>query len=131
MSIRGAAALFSVIAICAVPLTAEARPKRKTTPWMRMSATAYCARGTTDSGAQTRRGSVAADPRLIPLGSTIQVRGLTGVRDGTYTVLDSGRGIKGHEIDVFIPQCAAARKFGRQHVRVKVVTRATAANRQP
>jgi len=107
------------------PLPAFAKPKPKTAGWLRMEATAYCARGTTDSGEQTRRGSVAADPRLIPLGSTIRVRGMKGVRDGAFTVLDSGRGIKGHEIDVFIPHCAAAKKFGRQDVRVRVIKRAT------
>ena len=94
---------------------------------MRVSATAYCAKGTTGSGAQTRTGSVAADPRLIPLGSTIRVRGLKGARDGTYTVLDRGRGITGREIDVFIPRCAEAKQFGRQHVQVQVIKRATTA----
>ncbi|HKB11369.1 MAG TPA: 3D domain-containing protein [Vicinamibacterales bacterium] len=106
-----------------IPFTAEARPKRTSGSWMRVSATAYCQHGITGSGAPTRRGSVAADPRVIPLGSTIHVRGLKGPRDGIYTVLDSGRAIKGHEIDVFIPQCGEAKRFGRQHVRVRVVER--------
>jgi len=49
---------------------------------------------------------------------------LKGASDGRYTVLDTGRRIKGREIDVFIPQCAAAKRFGRQHVEVKAITRA-------
>jgi 3D (Asp-Asp-Asp) domain-containing protein len=126
-----AAVVLSIVAIGIGPLTVEAAPKRKTSPWVRMSATAYCDKGTTDSGAPTRQGSVAADPRLIPLGSTIRVRGLKGAPDGTYTVLDTGRAIKGREIDVFIPRCAAARKFGRQNVHVRVITRAkTAASKR-
>ena len=92
---------------------------------MRMAATAYCDHGITESGAHTRPGSVAADPRVIPLGSKIRVEGLEGAPDGTYTVLDTGRAIKGHEIDLFLPRCAAAKKFGRQHVRVKILTRGT------
>src|SRR5262245_39591400 len=108
-----------------ISFSAEAKPKRKPAAWMRMDATAYCDHGITDSGAHTRRGSVAADPRVIPLGSTIRVEGLEGPPDGTYTVLDSGRTIKGREIDVFIPVCAAAKAFGRQNVRVKILKRGT------
>jgi 3D (Asp-Asp-Asp) domain-containing protein len=104
-----------------VSFSAEAKPKRKPAEWMRVAATAYCNHGITDSGARTRRGGVAADPRLIPLGSTIRVEGLQGAPDGIYTVLDTGRTIKGREIDVFMPRCAAAKTFGRQHVRVKIL----------
>src|SRR5262245_8791101 len=108
-----------------VSLSAQAGPKRKASGWMRVDACAYCDRGITDSGARTRRGSVAADPRLIPLGSRIRVQGLQGAPDGTYTVLDTGRTIKGREIDLFMPRCAAAKAFGRQRVRVKILERRT------
>jgi len=126
MLIARAMVPFTIVAACVIPVTAEAGRTRQD-PWMRVSATAYCAKGTTGSGAQTRKRSVAADPRLIPLGSTIRVRGLRGARDGTFTVLDSGRGIKGREIDVFIPRCGEAKQFGRQHVHVQVIKRAAAA----
>ncbi|HMF97408.1 MAG TPA: hypothetical protein VKE96_24075 [Vicinamibacterales bacterium] len=46
---------------------------------------------------------------------------------GCYAGLDSGRGIKGREIDVFIPRCAEAKQFGRQHVHVQLTKRAAAA----
>jgi len=110
----------------AVVVSAAAKPahKAKGAQWMRVSATAYCVHGITDSGAHTRPGTVAADPRLIPLGSTIHVRGLRGARDGQYTVLDSGRAIKRREIDLFMPSCAAAKRFGRQDVEVRILTRA-------
>jgi len=108
---------------------AQAKPKSKPAAWMRMAATAYCDHGITDSGVHTRRGSVAADPRVIPLGSKIRVEGLHGAPDGTYTVLDTGRTIKGREIDVFIPHCAAAKTFGRQHVRVKILEPGTTSPR--
>jgi 3D (Asp-Asp-Asp) domain-containing protein len=108
-----------------ISVSVQAQPKRKPAAWIRMAATAYCDHGITDSGEQTRRGSVAADPRVIPLGSTIRVEGLQGAPDGAYVVLDTGRTIKGREIDVFIPRCAAARAFGRQSVRVKILKRGT------
>ena len=89
-----------------------------------MTATAYCSKGTTGSGAPAQRGGVAADPRLIPIGSTIGVRGLKGAPDGTYTVLDTGRSVKGRHIDFFLPRCEDAKAFGRQAIRVRVVHRA-------
>src|SRR5262245_58746290 len=113
--------VFAVaVSFLLVSLSAQAEPKHKPA-WMRVAATAYCNHGISDSGARTRRGTVAADPRFIPLGSTIRVEGLQGAPDGIYTVLDTGRTIKGREIDVFIPGCAAAKAFGRQHVRVKIL----------
>jgi len=121
MFIRRAAALAMLFSLVSLP--GQAEPKPKQAAWMRMTATAYCGHGTTGSGARTRKGSVAADPRVIPLGSTIRVEGLQGVPDGTYSVLDTGRTIKGREIDLFIPRCDAAKAFGRQQVRVKILKR--------
>jgi 3D (Asp-Asp-Asp) domain-containing protein len=117
---RGASALV-LVAVTTVALSADAKPRRSPNRWVRMSATAYCVDGITDSGARTGPGTVAADPRRIPLRSAIRVRGLRGARDGNYTVLDTGRAIKGNEIDVFIPNCAAAKHFGRQAVLVRIV----------
>ena len=115
-----------LMAMTTAAVSAGEQPRRKSRPWLRMSATAYCLRGLTDSGTRVKPGTVAADPRVIPLGSTIHVRGMKGVRNGRYTVLDTGRGIKRREIDVFLPSCAAARRFGRQVVQVRVLGRASA-----
>lgn len=90
----------------------------------RVSATAYCDTGITRSGTPTRRGIVAADPRVLPLGTVIRVEGLQGPRNGVYTVTDTGREIKGREIDIFIPNCSTAERFGRQTARVRVLRRA-------
>jgi peptidoglycan lytic transglycosylase len=120
----GATAVIVALAISTVLFATGEKPKRKPNPWLRVSATAYCLKGITGSGARTRPGTVAADPRLIPLGSTIHVRGLRGARDGTYAVLDTGRAIRHHEIDIFMPSCRAARRFGRQDVRVRILSRA-------
>jgi len=89
----------------------------------RVSATAYCDTGITRSGLPTRRGIVAADPRLLPLGTVIRVEGLPARHNGVYTVTDTGRDIKGREIDIFVPNCSTAEQFGRQAARVRVLRR--------
>jgi 3D (Asp-Asp-Asp) domain-containing protein len=85
-----------------------------------MSVTAYCVSGTTKSGQQTRPGIVAADPRVLPLGSVIRVEGVSEPHEGTYTVADTGAAVKGHIIDIYIKDCAAARRFGRQEAQVSI-----------
>ena len=84
-------------------------------------ATAYCDQGETASGVLTRRGIVAADPDVIPLGSRIRVDGLGRRHSRTYDVEDTGRLVKGREIDIFMADCRAAKEFGRQPARVRVL----------
>lgn len=88
---------------------------------MTVSATAYCIDGLTKSGTPTREGIVAADPKVLPIGTIIRVEGLKGRRNGTYTVTDTGRAVKGREIDIFLESCAAAKKFGRQQARLRIM----------
>jgi 3D (Asp-Asp-Asp) domain-containing protein len=40
---------------------------------IRVQATAYCQRGTTRSGTPTRIGIVAADPRVLPVGTVLRI----------------------------------------------------------
>ena len=84
-------------------------------------ATAYCLKGRTASGVNTRPGIIAADPRVLPLGTVVHIR--AGRYTGTYTVLDTGGRIKGHTIDIFLPDYVEARRFGRQRIKVKVLSR--------
>lgn len=81
-------------------------------------ATAYCLRGRTASGSNVRRGIVAADPRVLPLGTSITLD--AGKYSGTYTVADTGGGVKGNKLDIWVPSCSEARTFGRRNVSVKV-----------
>lgn len=85
-------------------------------------ATAYSVKGETAKGTQARRGIVAADPKVLPLGSKIRVRG-AGAHSGDYTVEDTGRVIRGREIDIHVPDHRAAKRFGRQNVQVQVLER--------
>jgi 3D (Asp-Asp-Asp) domain-containing protein len=110
---------------CAKPKPAPAPPmiaKPPPTEVQTFSATAYSIEGKTASGVQTRRGIVAADPRILPLGSRIRVSD-AGTYDGEYVVHDTGPAVKGREIDIYMPSDAEAKKFGRRPVRVEVLSR--------
>lgn len=84
-------------------------------------ATAYCLKGRTASGGGVRRGIVAADPRVLPLGTKIYMD--AGPYSGTYVVADTGGAVKGRILDVWVPNVAEARKFGRRKVTVRVLGR--------
>src|SRR5258708_3403722 len=49
-------------------------------------ATAYCVKGQTASGLKVRSGIIAADPRVLPIGSIVRV--VAGDQSGIYSVLD-------------------------------------------
>ena len=59
---------------------------------------------------------VAADPKVLPIGSRIRVHG-AGQYDGEYTVTDAGREIKGSEIDIYIANEAEAKRFEAERER--------------
>ena len=79
-------------------------------------ATAYCLKGRTAMGSGVRRGIVAADPRVLPLGSRIHVN--AGSYSGAYTVADTGGAVKGRKLDIWMPNCVEAVRFGRRSVSV-------------
>lgn len=80
------------------------------------SATAYCLKGRTAMGHGVRRGIIAADPRVLRLGSRVVLNG--GGYSGTYLVSDTGGRIKGKKVDIWVPSCSEARRFGRRTVQV-------------
>jgi 3D (Asp-Asp-Asp) domain-containing protein len=107
------------VGLCAtVPVDAAERTKAKP-----MQATAYCQAGTTATGATTRRGIVAADPRVLPAGTVIRIDTPLRRYAGTYRVEDTGAAVKGRVVDIFVPDCAAAKRFGRRRVMVHVIKR--------
>ncbi len=63
---------------------------------------------------------MAADPNVLPLGSRIRVSG-AGTYSGEYTVVDSGRKVKGKVIDIYMSSVPEARKFGRKKVEVEIL----------
>jgi len=80
------------------------------------SATAYCLPGRTSMGHSVRRGIIAADPRVLKLGSTVYVN--AGPWSGNYLVSDTGGAVKGKKVDIWVPSCSEARRFGRRSVEV-------------
>ena len=83
-------------------------------------ATAYTIEGKTASGAQTREGTVAADPDVLPLGAKIRIHN-AGQYSGEYVVKDTGRTIKGREIDIYLANDAEAKRFGRKRIKVEIL----------
>lgn len=80
------------------------------------TATAYCLRGRTAMGHGVRKGLIAADPRVLRLGSKVQLG--AGAHSGEYLVSDTGGRIKGRKIDIWMASCAEARRFGRRTISV-------------
>jgi 3D (Asp-Asp-Asp) domain-containing protein len=127
----GTAALAAALAVAGgmaspqTPVTAAAGAAREEVSRpgavMQMSATAYCVTGRTRSGTPVRRGIVAADPDVLPVGSILSVEAPDERLSGLYSVLDTGPAVQGHEIDIFIRDCREAREFGRQPVRIRVL----------
>jgi 3D (Asp-Asp-Asp) domain-containing protein len=82
-------------------------------------ATAYCLKGRTASGSSVRRGIVAADRRILPLGTKVNIS--AGAYSGIYVVADTGGAIKGRILDIWVPSCSEATRFGRRSIKVSVV----------
>jgi 3D (Asp-Asp-Asp) domain-containing protein len=71
-------------------------------------------------------GTIAVDPKVIPLGTTVYVTGYTfdGLPAGGMMAVasDTGGSIKGNRIDIFVPSSGEqAKLFGYQNVTVYVV----------
>jgi 3D (Asp-Asp-Asp) domain-containing protein len=116
--------VLAILLLTCVPGRSDAKP-RKAPRAGRFTATAYCRKGETASGERAATGIVAADPRIIPLGSVVQVDGVGLRRGAKYSVED--KGVTGRRIDIFMPSCRAAKRYGRRPVRVRIVQRAAAA----
>ncbi|MBR2077933.1 MAG: SH3 domain-containing protein [Exiguobacterium sp.] len=67
-----------------------------------------------------KRNVIAVDPRVIPLGTKVQVY-VGSKLLGTYTAADTGGAIKGNKIDILMYSHSAAIQFGRKTVTVKVL----------
>ncbi len=83
-------------------------------------ATAYSLRGKTASGRMVSKGIIAADPRVLPLGSRVRLE-VPGYH-GEYLVADTGGMIRGRRIDIWIPSSREAMRFGRRTVKLTVLS---------
>ncbi|MHB9131740.1 MAG: 3D domain-containing protein [Armatimonadota bacterium] len=80
----------------------------------KMEVTAYCG-GRTALGKQAARGTVAVDPKFIPLGTLLHIQGY-----GRGRAADIGAHMRGKRIDICIPNRQQAKKWGRRKVWVTV-----------
>ena len=107
---------------CRVPPRTPPPPVAPQPRLMRFEATAYSIEGRTATGRTTREGIVAADPRVLPLGSRIRVHD-AGQYSGEYLVADTGRAVKGRTLDIYLADDGEAKRFGRRPVRVELLSR--------
>jgi len=82
---------------------------------LKVDAVAYSLPGSTALGVPVRKGVVAVDPKLIPLGTKLHVPGY-----GPGLAADVGYAIKGKVIDLWFPSLAKARQWGRRTVTITV-----------
>lgn len=84
--------------------------------------TAYCLQGRTRRGNLVREGIIAVDRALFPLGREVDL--FVGRRSlGRYLADDTGSAITGGRIDVWMEDCAEARRFGRRRGYAQLVRR--------
>jgi len=109
-----------------VPTTDESAVLKKTGddnaagPATSYLATAYSLKGRTASGRMVSRGLIAADPRVLPLGSRVRVE--HPGYSGEYLVADTGGAIRGRHIDIWIPSSREAMRFGKRTVKLTVLS---------
>lgn len=86
--------------------------------------------GITASGTRARRGTVAVDRRVIPLGTKLYVKSLDpSVPDYGYAIAeDTGGAIKGMRIDLFMNTVWECFQFGRRKVKVFILPQSTPNN---
>jgi 3D (Asp-Asp-Asp) domain-containing protein len=111
-----------------VPPPQSGSSSRPSTHQLAFVATAYCQGTITAAATAVTEGIVAADPAVLPLGTVIRVDGAPAPYNRVYRVMDTGRRIQGHRIDVYIRDCAAAVQFGRRPVQLSLVTRRAASS---
>lgn len=131
----------SQVAVASATTPAPSKPTAPTTPaapaqaaqpaqqtsnagqWMTFQATGY---STQQPGlsTHTRMGIdlrinprvIAVDPRVIPLGTMVEVQGL-----GVYIAGDTGSAIKGNIIDIHYPTVGEALNWGRRNVKIRIL----------
>ena len=89
-------------------------------PAVHYVATAYSLRGRTASGLPVSKGIIAADPRVLPLGSRVKIE--AGAYSGEYLVADTGGLVRGKRIDIWTPSSREAMRFGRRTVKLTIVS---------
>lgn len=78
--------------------------------------------GITASGTQAQYGTVAVDPKVIPLGTRMYIESSDGSFVYGYCVAeDTGGAIKGNKVDLFFNTNSECMQFGRRSVNVYIL----------
>ncbi len=86
-------------------------------------ATAYCDKGKTASGIQSKVGVVAVDPRVIPLGTRLYIESTDGSWSyGVCLAGDTGGLIKGNRVDLFYDSYNECIQFGRRSCNIYILS---------
>jgi 3D (Asp-Asp-Asp) domain-containing protein len=101
-------------------VTSAKNDEQPAVPAAQYVATAYSLRGKTASGRMVSRGLIAADPRVLPLGSRVRLE--HPGYSGEYLVADTGGMIRGRRIDIWTPSSREAMRFGRRTVKLTVLS---------
>ena len=72
----------------------------------------------TASGTRTHWGTVAADWRVYPVGTRLQIEGFANV---IFVVEDTGGGVRGNIFDIWFPELSTAVAFGTKSLKVTVL----------
>ena len=93
----------------------------KETEWYYFKATGYSANdpaqgtnSTTATGKDIRIGMIAVDPKVIPLGTSVEIRDM-----GIFVAEDTGGKIKGNRIDIYFEYKEDAKKFGKRGIWIR------------
>jgi len=107
-------AFLCVLVFCAVLSLGKLQAESKYE--LQVRAVAYCLKGHTASGTHPEKGTIAVDPKIIPLGSKIYVPGY-----GWGKALDCGGGIKGRIIDIWYPSYQDCINWGSRKLAIIIV----------
>ena len=93
------------------------------TPGARLTfnATAYCQGAITASGVTPQRGIAAADPRLLPVGSVVELESVDTRYNGIYTIMDTGPNVLGRRLDLYMWSRDEALHFGLRPIHLIVL----------
>jgi 3D (Asp-Asp-Asp) domain-containing protein len=101
----------------------EVKEIKKEIEWFYFVATGYSAndplQGTnniTATGKEIKKGMVAVDPKIIPLGTQVEIKDI-----GLFIAEDTGGKIKGNRIDIYFETKEEAKNFGRQVIWVRML----------
>jgi 3D (Asp-Asp-Asp) domain-containing protein len=89
-------------------------------PPEKYTATAYSLYGRTASGSHVRKGMIAADRRVLPIGTKVRLE--AGSYSGEYEVCDTGSAVRGKKVDVWVPSSREAMRFGRRNIKLTVLS---------